>query len=79
MIARKVSLIVAAAAMALAGAVSAKSAPAASRVASPVTNANYQADDDDDDGGSTAVILGVVLIVLIGVAATSGSGEPQSP
>jgi hypothetical protein len=78
MIAKKVSLIAAATAMAFAGAVSAKSAPAASRVASPVTNANHQADDDDDDS-STAVILGVILVVLIGVAATSGSGEPQSP
>jgi hypothetical protein len=44
------------------------------RVASPVTNANYQDDDDDGDGGSTAVILGVILIVLIGVAAISGGG-----
>jgi hypothetical protein len=42
------------------------------------------ADDDDDGGGSTAVILGVVLVVLIGIAAISGNGSgpnntPASP
>ena len=35
----------------------------------------FQDDDDDDGGGSTAVILGVVLIVLIGIAAISGNGS----
>ena len=74
MLARKVSLIAAAATLALAGPVSA--APAASRVASPVTDANYQ---DDDDGGSTAVILGVILVILIGIAAVSGGDSPASP
>lgn len=44
----------------------------------------FQDDDDDDGGGSTAVILGVVLIVLIGIAAISGNGSrpnntPASP
>ena len=34
--------------------------------------------DDDDNGGSTAVILGVILVVLIGVAAISG-GEASNP
>jgi len=37
------------------------------------------ADDDDDDNGSTAVILGVVLVVLIGIAAISGNNRPVSP
>ena len=39
---------------------------------------SFLQDDDDDDDGSTAVILGVVLVVLIGVAAISGSGEGPS-
>ena len=76
---RKLSLIVAAAGMAVASVASAQAAPIPARTAAPVSNANYQ--DDDDDGGSTAVILGVVLIVLIGIAALSGGGdgEPASP
>ena len=36
-------------------------------------------DDDDPGGGSTTVILGVVLVVLIGLAAVSGNGGPASP
>ena len=47
------------------------------RVAGPVSF--FQDDDDDDDGGSTAVILGVVLVVLIGVAAISGDGGERQP
>ena len=80
MLARKASLIVAAATMALATTVSAQAAPFAERLATPVTNANYQADDDDDDG-SLPVLLGVLLIILIGFAAVSGGGddEPASP
>jgi hypothetical protein len=38
-----------------------------------------EAADDDDDDGSTAVILGVVLVVLIGIAAISGNNKPVSP
>ena len=76
MLVRRISLIVAAAGLAVASA--AQSAPIPSRIGAPVTNANYQ-DDDDDDGGSTAVILGVILVVLIGIAAISGGDGPQSP
>jgi hypothetical protein len=36
--------------------------------------------DEEGGGGSTAVILGVVLVVLIGIAAISGnSSEPNNP
>ena len=82
MIARRLTLILAAAGMAL--------APIAASAASPLSFARagaslsggvsyFQDDDDDDDGGSTAVILGVVLVVLIGIAAISGnSSEPSN-
>jgi hypothetical protein len=36
-------------------------------------------DTDNHGGGSTAVILGVVLVVLIGIAAISGNNDPVSP
>lgn len=79
MIVRRISWIFAAAGMAVASIANAASAPIPSRVAAPVTNANYQNDDGDNDE-SLAVILGLLLIVLIGVAAVSGGdGEPQSP
>lgn len=36
--------------------------------------------DEESGGGSTAVILGVVLVVLIGVAAISGNSHtPDNP
>ena len=38
----------------------------------------FQDEEDNEGGGSTAVILGVVLVVLIGVAAISGSGSEPS-
>jgi ABC-type phosphate transport system permease subunit len=49
-------------------------------MASMTAASALQAEDDDDDGGgSTAVILGVVLVVLIGIAAISGnSSEPSN-
>lgn len=34
---------------------------------------------EEGGGGSTAVILGVVLVILIGVAAISGNTDPSSP
>jgi hypothetical protein len=34
---------------------------------------------EEGGGGSTAVILGVVLVILIGVAAISGNSGPASP
>jgi hypothetical protein len=52
------------------------------RAAAPMVGASFLQDaDDNDDHGSTAVILGVVLVVLIGVAAVSGNGHenPTSP
>lgn len=51
-----------------------------SRAAAPMSGFSFfqAADDDDDDGGSTAVILGVVLVVLIGIAAISGSSSEPS-
>ena len=79
MLVRKLSLIVAAAGMAIGSIASAQAAPVPSRLSAAVTNANYQTEDDDDDGGSTAVILGVILVVLIGIAAVSGGGGPESP
>lgn len=39
---------------------------------------SYLQEDDDDDNGGTAVILGVVLVVLIGIAAISGNGHEPS-
>ena len=55
-----------------------------SRAGAPMSGASFfQAETDDDDdntgGGSTAVILGVVLVVLIGIAAISGNSNPVSP
>lgn len=51
-----------------------------SRAAPAMSGASFFQDDEEDNegGGSTAVILGVVLIVLIGVAAISGSGSDAS-
>jgi hypothetical protein len=49
-----------------------------SRAGAPMSGFSFFADDDDDDGGSTAVILGVVLVVLIGIAAISGSNSEPS-
>lgn len=73
-------MILAAAGMAMAPvAANAASSLSLARAAAPLSGISFfQDDDDDDDGGSTAVILGVVLIVLIGVAAISGSGSEPS-
>jgi len=80
---RKIVGYLAAAGMALTPiAASAQSAGALSlsRASSPmVSGVSFLQDDDDDDDGSTAVILGVVLVVLIGIAAISGDGDPISP
>jgi len=64
--------------------------PVAAGAASPLslghaapsyTSSYFQGDEEGNHGGgSTAVILGVILIVLIGVAAISGNGDhPGSP
>lgn len=80
MIVRRASLMIAATGMAVATLASAASAAIPSRIAAPVTDANYQ-DGDNEGGGSTAVLLGVLLVVLIGFAAVSGGGDdsPISP
>ena len=80
--AKGLTMMLAAAGMAMAptslNAASFSIAPAAASVGA----ASYFQDDDDDGGGSTAIILGVVLVVLIAAVAISGtSGEdgPSSP
>lgn len=79
---RKIVALLAAAGMAVAPvAASAQGASALSlsRAGAPMFDLSFLQDDDDDDGGSTAVILGVVLVVLIGIAAVSGnSSEPSN-
>jgi hypothetical protein len=59
-----------------------------SRASAPMASGLSFFQDEDADGGhgggSTAVILGVILVVLIGVAAISGNGNgpdntPASP
>lgn len=81
MIARRLTMILAAAGMTLAPIAGASASPNAAsslslaRAGASLGLASYfQDDDDDDDNGSTAVILGVVLIVLLGAAAISGNG-----
>jgi hypothetical protein len=39
---------------------------------------NFFQDEDEHGGGSTAVALGVVLVILIGIAAISGNGSEPS-
>ena len=81
---RKVTTMLVAAGMAISSvAANAATSLSVARAAAPMMGASYLQDatDDDDDHGSTAVILGVVLVVLIGVAAISGNGNngPTSP
>ena len=76
----KVSMMLAAAGMAVAPvAANAASALSVARSMAPMTASSSLQDDDDDGGGSTAVILGVVLVVLIGIAAIGSSGGPNNP
>ncbi|HYD12665.1 MAG TPA: hypothetical protein VEC11_07445 [Allosphingosinicella sp.] len=79
---RKFVGLLAAAGMAAAPiAASAQDASALSiRAAAPMFSglSLLQDDEESNGGGSTAVILGVVLIVLIGVAAISGSNSEPS-
>ena len=84
---KKIVGFLAAAGMAIAPvAASAQNASALSlsRVAAPMLPGFSFFQDDEGEGnhggGSTAVILGVVLIVLIGVAAISGNDHhPDNP
>ena len=79
---KKIVALLAAAGMASAPiAASAQDASALSltRSSAPMMSGlSFLQDDDDDGGGSTAVILGVVLVVLIGIAAISGDSNPVS-
>ena len=79
---KKIIALLAAAGMALspvAANAGAADALSLSRAAAPMSGFSFlQAADDDDDGGSTAVILGVVLVVLIGIAAISGNNKEVS-
>jgi len=74
---RKIVALLAAAGMAVAPvAASAQDASALSisRVSGPATSGlNFF--EEERGGGSTAVILGVVLVILIGIAAISGNGD----
>jgi hypothetical protein len=75
-------MMLAAAGLALAPVASANAAASLSvaRAAAPTSGVSYFADEESNHGGrSTAVILGVILIVLIGVAAISGNNNPVSP
>ena len=81
---RKIVALLAAAGMTVAPVVASAqdaSALSPSRAAAPMLSGfSFLQDDDDNGGGSTAVILGVVLVVLIGIAAISGNGnEPHNP
>jgi len=78
---RNVTIMLAAAGMAIAPiAANAASSLSVARAMAPMAGASSLQDDEDDDGGgSTAVILGVVLVVLIGIAAISGSGGDPNP
>jgi len=83
---RRVTMMLAAASMAATPALAASDASALSiaRAAPAMTGASFLQDEDatgesNHGGGSTAVILGLVLIVLIGVAAIAGSGSPNNP
>jgi hypothetical protein len=79
---KKIIALLAAAGMALSPvAANAGAADALSlgRAAAPMSGFSFlQAAEDDDGGGSTAVILGVVLVVLIGIAAISGNNKEVS-
>jgi hypothetical protein len=82
---KKIVALFAAAGMAAAPvAASAQNASALSpsRAAAPMLSgfSFLQDDADEGGGGSTAVILGLVIVLLIGIAAISGNGnEPNNP
>jgi hypothetical protein len=81
---RRVTMVLAAASMAISPALAAGDASSLSiaRAAPAMQHASFFDEDEGDTnhgGGSTAVIIGVILIVLIGVAAISGGGKPNNP
>ena len=79
---RKIAGLLAAAGMAAAPvAASAQDASLLSIARAPaamLSDVSFLQDESNEGGGSTAVILGVVLVVLIGAAAISGSGSEPS-
>lgn len=74
MLVRRISVMIAAAGMALAPVANAASAPVPARVASQVTDA-----DSEHIGTPMAAILVILVFVLIALAGVSGGGEPASP
>ena len=81
---RKIVALLAVAGMTISPVASAQSAGALSvaRAGAPMVQgaSSLQGDGESNHGGgSTAVLLGVMLMILIGVAATSGGDSPSSP
>jgi hypothetical protein len=81
MIAKRLTFAAIAAGLAFSSVASSAAAPLSiARIGASLSQPSYfQDEDDDDDGGSTAVILGVVLVVLVGIAAISGDGGSDNP
>ena len=75
--ARKVTMMLAAAGLAISPVASnAASSLSIARAAPQLVGASLLQDDDEHHGRrGTAVILGVVLLVLIGAAAIAGNGD----
>ena len=81
--ARRATMMLAAAGLAISPVASnAASSLSIARAAPQLAGASFL-QDDEHHGHGTAVILGVILVVLIGVAAISGNGNslnnPHSP
>ena len=79
--ARKITMMLAAAGLAISPVASnAASSLSIARAAPQMSGVSLLQDDDDHRGPGTAVILGVILVVLIGIAAVSGNGNgPNNP
>ena len=74
MLVRRISVMIAAAGMAFAPVANAASAPVPARVAAPM------AEQDSEHLNTTmGAILAIIVVLLIGIAAISGDGEPKSP
>ena len=78
--ARRAMMMLAAAGLAISPVASnAASSLSVARAAPQLTGSSYL-EDGEHHGPGTAVILGVVLVVLIGVAAIAGNGKgPNNP
>ena len=80
--ARKATMMLAAAGLAISPVASnAASSLSIARAAPQMTGVSFLQDDDDDHRGpGVAVILGVILVVLMGAAAIAGNGNgPNNP